>query len=126
MEEKIMKQHKVDISIVIPCYNEEERIISSINTIVSFMNSFNPSFEIIIVDDGSRDNSVTLIKNYISTRDNVEILIGADSQNYSNKKTIYGVVIALYQKGKGAHVLCSRESVPVERNTSTRLLNKLS
>jgi predicted RNase H-related nuclease YkuK (DUF458 family) len=65
------------------------------------------------------------IKEYISTRDNVEILIGADSQNYSNKKTIYGVVIALYQKGKGAHVLCSRESVPVERNTSTRLLTEV-
>ena len=74
MEEKIMKQYKVDISIVIPCYNEEERIISSISTVVSFMNSFNPSFEIIIVDDGSKDSSVTLLKNYISTRDNIYLI----------------------------------------------------
>lgn len=69
-----MKKHKVDISIVIPCYNEEQRIISSIATIVSFMNSFNPSYEIVVVDDGSKDSSVALIKNYISTRDNIYLI----------------------------------------------------
>lgn len=68
---------------------------------------------------------VEYIKEYISTNDDVEILIGSDSQCYSNKRTVYGVVIALYRKGKGAHVLCSRETVPMERNTSTRLLNEV-
>lgn len=67
-------------------------------------------------------NVVEYIKEYISTREDVEILIGSDSQCYGNKKTIYGVVIALYTKGKGAHVLCARETVPMERNTATRLL----
>jgi len=33
-----MKSNKYDISIVVPCYNEEQRIISTLNTIVSFMN----------------------------------------------------------------------------------------
>lgn len=69
-----MSKYKVDISIIIPCYNEEQRIISSLNTVVSFMNSYNPSFEIIIVDDGSRDSSVTLIKNYISSRENIYLV----------------------------------------------------
>lgn len=68
---------------------------------------------------------VEYIREYVSTRENVEILIGSDSQCYGNKKTIYGVVIALYTKGKGAHVLCSRETVPMERNTATRLLNEV-
>ena len=68
---------------------------------------------------------VQYIKDYIETKENVEILIGSDSQCYSNRRTIYGVVIALYTKGKGAHVLCSRETVPMERNTSTRLLNEV-
>lgn len=69
-----MKKHKVDLSIVIPCYNEEDRIISSIASIVSFMNSFNPSYEIVVVDDGSKDSSVALIKNYIATRDNIYLI----------------------------------------------------
>ncbi len=67
-------------------------------------------------------NVVDYIREYISTREGVEILIGSDSQCYSNKKTIYGVVIALYVKGKGAHVLCTREVEPMERNTPNRLL----
>jgi predicted RNase H-related nuclease YkuK (DUF458 family) len=75
---------------------------------------------------GEKINDVTeYIKNYISNRENVEILIGADSQCYSNSKTIYGIVIALYTKGRGAHVICTREVVPMEWNTSVRLLNEV-
>jgi len=68
---------------------------------------------------------IDYIKEYITTREDVEILIGSDSQCYGNKKTIYGVVIALYTKGKGAHVLCTRETVAMERNTPSRLLNEV-
>jgi predicted RNase H-related nuclease YkuK (DUF458 family) len=68
---------------------------------------------------------IEYIREYLSTRDNVEILIGSDSQCFSNRKTIYGVVIALYTPGKGAHVLCTRETLPMEYNTPTRLLNEV-
>jgi predicted RNase H-related nuclease YkuK (DUF458 family) len=71
------------------------------------------------------DDLIGYIKNYITSKENVEILIGSDSQCYRNTKTVYGVVIALYTKGKGCHVLCSRESVPIEKNTSTRLLTEV-
>lgn len=70
-------------------------------------------------------NIIEYIREYVSTRENVEILIGSDSQCFSNKKTVYGVVIALYTTGKGAHVLCTRESVPMEYNTPVRLLNEV-
>lgn len=68
---------------------------------------------------------IKYIKNYLSNKSDVEILVGCDSQSYRNTKTIYGIVIALYTKGKGAHVLCTRESVPLEKNTSVRLLNEV-
>jgi len=68
---------------------------------------------------------ITYIKEYISTRENIEILIGSDSQCYGNEKTIYGVVVALYTPGKGAHVLCSREIGPMEYNTPSRLLSEV-
>jgi glycosyltransferase involved in cell wall biosynthesis len=69
-----MKSNKYDISIVIPCYNEEQRVISTLNTIVSFMNQYNPSFEVIVVDDGSKDSSVSLIKNYLASRNNIFLI----------------------------------------------------
>ncbi len=69
-----MPKKKYDFSIVIPCYNEEERILSTLNKIVSFMNSYNPSYEVIIVDDGSKDGTVKLINTYLSTRDNIFLI----------------------------------------------------
>ena len=67
-------------------------------------------------------NVVDYIKEYIAKHDEVEILIGSDSQCYGNKKTIFGVVVALYRRGKGAHVLCTRETRPMEKNVPNRLL----
>lgn len=71
------------------------------------------------------ENLIEYIKDYVSTRENVEILVGSDSQCYRNTKTVYGAVIALYTPGKGAHVLCSRESMPMERNTAVRLMTEV-
>jgi predicted RNase H-related nuclease YkuK (DUF458 family) len=68
---------------------------------------------------------IQYIREYLTKKDNIEILVGSDSQCYSNKRTIYGVVIALYSKGNGAHVICSRETVPMERNTQARLLTEV-
>jgi predicted RNase H-related nuclease YkuK (DUF458 family) len=70
-------------------------------------------------------NLIEYVREYVSSRENVEILIGSDSQCYGNKKTVYGVVIALYTPGRGAHVLCTRETLPMEYNTPTRLLNEV-
>lgn len=69
-----MSKKKFDFSIVIPCYNEEERILSTLNKVVSFMNAYNPSYEILIVDDGSKDGTVKLVNNYLSTRDNIFLI----------------------------------------------------
>jgi predicted RNase H-related nuclease YkuK (DUF458 family) len=68
---------------------------------------------------------VNYIKDYLTDKEDVEILIGSDSQCYNNSKTVYGVVIALYTKGKGAHVICSKDVTPMERDLSTRLINEV-
>lgn len=70
-------------------------------------------------------NLIEYIRNYIEGRDNIEILIGSDSQCYKNTKTVYGVVIALYTPGRGAHVVCTKEVTGMDYNTSNRLLTEV-
>jgi glycosyltransferase involved in cell wall biosynthesis len=53
------------ISIVIPLYNKEKQIV---NTLKSVFNQNFQDFEIIIVDDGSSDNSVNLVKEFDDKR----------------------------------------------------------
>ena len=48
---------KPDISIVIPAYNESERLGSPLKTILDFISSNNINAEVIVVDDGSSDDT---------------------------------------------------------------------
>ena len=52
----------MDISIVIPLYNEDESLPELIAWIGRVVNSHNFSYEIVLVDDGSKDRSWELIE----------------------------------------------------------------
>ena len=67
---------------------------------------------------------VSYIKEYMELHNDAEILIGCDSQN-SRSKTIYAIVVALYRKGKGGHVLYKKWTTERERVRSIRLLSEV-
>lgn len=51
----------VDLSVVVPAYNEEKRIVKMLEETVSYLQSRQLSWEIIVVDDGSRDRTTTVV-----------------------------------------------------------------
>lgn len=55
------------ISIVIPAYNEEKRLPDTLKKIIAYFNSKNNAYEIIIVDDGSKDNTASISQNFAPT-----------------------------------------------------------
>lgn len=46
-----------EVSIVIPAYNEEERIVPTVGAIAAHVASAVPSFELLVADDGSSDGT---------------------------------------------------------------------
>ncbi|MBI4017071.1 MAG: glycosyltransferase family 2 protein [Candidatus Aenigmarchaeota archaeon] len=50
------------LSVIIPAYNEEQRLPSTIKEIKAYLDSKKYDYEIIVVDDGSNDNSVGVVK----------------------------------------------------------------
>ena len=50
------------LSIVIPAYNEEERIVPTIGAIAAHVAGMGFPWELIIADDGSRDQTATLVE----------------------------------------------------------------
>lgn len=50
------------LSIVIPTYNEEERIVPTIGAIASHVSDLQFPWELIIADDGSKDKTVQLVE----------------------------------------------------------------
>ncbi len=57
----------MDISVVIPLYNEEESLPELYNWIARVMDEHNFSYEVIFVDDGSTDASWKVIENLAAT-----------------------------------------------------------
>ena len=47
------------VSVLIPCYNHQDFVSQTINSV---MNQTFSDFELIVIDDGSKDNSVAIIK----------------------------------------------------------------
>lgn len=62
------------VSIVIPAYNEAENIFVIAESIKQVFASINYNYEIILVDDGSADNTIDKIKEYSSQHENIFFL----------------------------------------------------
>lgn len=69
------------LSIIIPVFNEAKTIHLILNKIESVILSQNIIKEIIIVDDCSSDNTLEVIKNYISTHETIPIELLQHSEN---------------------------------------------
>ena len=64
----------VELSIVIPVFNEAERIVSTINQLSDYLARLDRSFEVIISDDGSSDDGPALVRRHFNGRRDVRLI----------------------------------------------------
>ena len=77
----------MNLSVVIPLFNEQDSLSELHERIIKMMNENNFSYEIIFIDDGSRDNSWKVIES-ISARDkNVKAI--SFSRNYGKSPALF-------------------------------------
>jgi len=70
---------KEKISILIPAYNEEEVIVSTIDETVKVLEELNFDFEVIVIDDGSNDNTCSYVKENLKYFNNKVTIKSYDS-----------------------------------------------
>lgn len=56
---------KISISVVIPAYNESANIERSLSAILYYLNNKKFDFEVIVVNDGSKDNTLELAQKFL-------------------------------------------------------------
>lgn len=49
------------LSVIIPAYNEEERLVPHLEQVLGYLRAHHPQFELLIVDDGSSDRTAVLV-----------------------------------------------------------------
>lgn len=57
-----MSDDPVELSVVVPAYNEESRLPPSLQLMRSYLDGVHRSYEVVVVDDGSRDGTRALVE----------------------------------------------------------------
>jgi dolichyl-phosphate beta-glucosyltransferase len=62
------------ISVVVPAYNEARRILPSLEQIFPYMDTHHPDYEVVVVDDGSTDETVALVRRHFGPRPQLRLV----------------------------------------------------
>ena len=62
------------LSVIIPAYNEESRIVGTLREIVDYLASQPYSWEVVVVDDGSADRTPALVKSFADSISGVHLI----------------------------------------------------
>jgi len=85
-EERDSSQSQALVSVVVPCYNEEEVIETTHDRLCGVLEEENVEFEIIYVDDGSKDRTLDLLRNLHEGEGRVQVV--SLSRNYGHQIAI--------------------------------------
>jgi glycosyltransferase involved in cell wall biosynthesis len=116
-------QNAVDLSVLVTCYNEEQYIVNTLDTLVSALRKVGVSHEIIVIDDASKDASLEKIREYQRRHSDYPIVLKANPKNRGLANNY--VDGAFIGRGKYYHLVCGDDSMPEEFLVAVyRLLGK--
>lgn len=75
-----------EISVIVPCYNEEEVIEVTYRRLKKVMEKHFPSYEILFVNDGSTDNTLSILSRIAGSDRNVKVL--SFSRNFGHQPAV--------------------------------------
>lgn len=76
------------ISIIMPAYNEEDRIAHGLDETVRTLDTFECDYQIIVVDDGSADRTTERIKEFIDKNDSGRLIFKRNRSNYGKGRAL--------------------------------------
>ena len=77
-----MKASEVHLSVIVPAYNEEERLPGTLGDVMRYLEAQTYNAEVIVVDDGSTDDTAQVVRNWPKTDIPLRLLAHADGRNH--------------------------------------------
>jgi glycosyltransferase involved in cell wall biosynthesis len=102
----------VFLSLFVACYNEQDNIIGTLETLVEALRKTVPSFDIIVVDDASKDETVPRVRNFMAEHPELPVRLLLNGHN-EGVATNYAEA-AFRAKGEWYRMICGDNVEPVE------------
>ena len=102
------------VSVIVPAYNEE---LNAVRTINSLLMQDYPSFELVFVDDGSKDNTFTVISNAFKNNSKVKLF----TKPNGGKASALNLGI---EKADGEFVVCIDADTQLKQDAVSQLMKK--
>jgi dolichol-phosphate mannosyltransferase len=103
---------EVDLSIVVPCFNEENNIAGTLDTVAAAMRELHWSYEILVIDDGSTDRTVPMVEQYLKNHPDLPLRFHRNARNRGLTRTY--VDGAFLGRGKYYRMVCGDNVEPKE------------
>ena len=106
----------VEVSFMVPCLNEEENVVGTIETIMSALTRVGCSYEILVFDDGSQDNTAGVVTAFQAAHPQAPVRL---FRNKVNRGLSFNFVEAAFQ-GRGRYY----RAVPGDNVEPVELIEK--
>lgn len=100
------------LSVVIPAYNEASRIERTLDRTVEFLDGRGERWEIVVADDGSRDDTAAVVRRYIASRADASMQLVALPQNRGKGAALRAGVAATH--GERVLLMDADLATPIE------------
>jgi glycosyltransferase involved in cell wall biosynthesis len=99
---------EVEITVAISCYNEEAFITDTIEHVIQALQDSGHSYEVLVVDDVSRDNSVQKVRDYMNAHPHHPIRLVQNKVNRGRANNF--VEAAFLGRGRYYRMCCGDDS----------------
>jgi glycosyltransferase involved in cell wall biosynthesis len=106
----------VEVTFLVPCLNEQDNVLDTIASIVTAMGRVGCSYEILVIDDGSRDNTSGVVEVFQAQHPEVPIRL---VRNKVNRGLAFSFVEgAFLGRGRFYHLVPGDNVAPAESTES--------
>lgn len=105
-------REELDLTMFIPCLNEEKRVVPTLETVRAAMAEVSLAYEVIVVDDGSTDRTAAVVEEYCRQHPEMPVQLHRNPRNLGLSRSF--VDTAFRGRGRYYRLVCGDNVEPKE------------